>query len=100
MSAQTPLELADFSSRVGEQITVQVEGEEPVSLRITEVQELGTTGGSRFSVFLHGTGGRFLPQGTYQVSVDGSRVDDLFLVPIAATDGGHGYEMAFNREGG
>jgi len=87
-----PLTLADFEPRLGASFTVA----DGVSLRLAEVSPLPDSKrpGGAFRLEFHGPAEAALSQGIYAFEF-GAVAHDIFIVPIAAQDGGIRYEAIF-----
>ena len=91
----------DFAENLKTKFRVPGVAPEPVELEVVGVKGYGAGPGEqggmeRFSVYLYGPGGFFLPQGTYTLEHDRLGRHDLFVVPVGRDERGFQYEMVFN----
>lgn len=102
--ADTPwLRYADFAGRVGERFALSMPDGAELPLTVAEVVDTGRTGGAgpdgetreQFSVVFRGPREPVLEQGIRELRHDDLGELALFLVPVAADEGGTSYEAAF-----
>jgi len=90
-------DLTSFREQVGSTFEVVDFPPAPFELKMTRVvQHSKTEHNEAFSVFFLGPLDHFMSQGTRKIRNTHFGEIELFLVPVAKTDGGFEYEAAFN----
>lgn len=89
---------ANFQQRLHTSFHLQLEGDAPVDLVLTEVSDLKTTPRQEiFSIYFRGPAEFVLPQSIYRLAHATLESCELFLVPISRDSAGVMYEAVFNR---
>lgn len=98
MTDLAALELADFTSTVGDRVVVEVGGGS-IEVVVAAAESLGSDDPSHraFAVLFHGPVEPLLAQGTYTFRHTALGDPAIFVVPIAQTAGHTVYEAVFSR---
>lgn len=91
----------NFAQNLNTKFRVLGVAPEPLELELVEVKGYNAGAGEhggmeRFSLYLRGPAGFFLPQHTYTLEHERMGTHDLFVVPIARDERGFTYEIVFN----